>query len=163
MIKKFSKEKWIKLVKDFDSSNESKINWCKKRGINSKTFGYWNARYSVNSKSKFKIIEEKNIQLSREISKSKPKDNKKDIPVKVAKSDSWVELKIVEPIKTEISKSFTRTINFSHDDSPNIELENIISKPSKIIIKIGKAEIQIEEGFDKSLLIDVSKALGEIC
>ncbi len=162
MIKKYSKEDWIKLVKEFDLGALNKTNWCKKRNINCKTFGYWYARYGNESTSKFKKNEKENNQLSNGISITTPKVTRKDKPHTVTKSDSWIELKIAEPFEAEISKSYTSTINVSHDDLPNNKLENI-NRKSNLIIKIGKAEIKIEEGFDKYLLIDVSKALGEIC
>jgi hypothetical protein len=134
MKKEDVKNQWINRVKEFDNGNESRKIFCRNRDINLRAFNYWYARYGAKSKS------------SKKITDSSSKNNnslkfKKEESLEKAeqKSTGWIEVKVDSKV---VEKSLEK---------------------SAIIIKIGKAEIKVEEGFNQNLFSNIARLLGEIC
>jgi hypothetical protein len=133
MTKADVKKQWIKRIAEFDSVNESRKEFCEKRKLSIKAFGYWYVRYGKHTKSSKKVT-------SQELqTKKSSKINQSNLSTeKPRNSMEWVEVNI----ETTVERAST--------------------KPS-MKIKIGKAEIIVEEGFDNSLFSNVAKLLGELC
>lgn len=65
-------------------------------------------------------------------------------------------------------KKRLKTIDNAVKDSSQwltLEMDDSIqeSKPSKIVVKVGKTSIEVEHGFDPKLLVNVVRTLQSLC
>lgn len=134
------RNKWRELIKEYDISKENRKTWCTRMKINKNTFNYWYARLGTEINSKVEVTKSADESLNKNIESDK------------LSTSGWVEVQI-QPENGQENKSKNEIF----------KKEEISNTSQLIVVKIGKAEINIEAGFDKCIFKDVAKILGEIC
>lgn len=136
MTKEELRSNWKARVNEYKKSGESKSKWCRDNNINLKSFCNW---YSKFDKQEAKKIENN-------------------------KTTGWLSINIKDdPINTIIPKDEAPENISIGSASINDKTNNNLFEKSNIVVRIGKASIEVSDGFDKKLLFDVAKTLGELC
>jgi hypothetical protein len=128
---------WNEKFNEFKKSGKSKASWCRENNINIKTFGNWHTKFS-------------------KLEKQEMENNNK--------STGWVSIKVKDVSPESIICNDVTPDKISTEST--LSENRISNKPfqkSIIVVKIGKASIEVNNGFDKNLLYDVTKILGELC
>ena len=136
MAKEELRSYWLERYNEFKKSGQSKAKWCRDNKINLKTFCNWYTKY--------------NKQESKATGKNNP--------------TGWLSINVKDATENTIIPNDIApdTISMEKVESNNKTL-NKPCENSFIVVRIGKASIELNNEFDKNLFFEVAKILGELC
>ena len=150
MRKIFDEKTWLEKVDEYKSSGKSMLGWCKKKEINVSTFDYWVKKVDTTRGEKPKVKNESSANRSNLQIASLEQDE-------VKFNDKQKEMRNLKSTQEQL-KTNQQWVALTVSDVDSKEKEKNTLK-----INIGNASIDVENGFNKSLLLEVAKVLGELC
>ena len=150
MRKIFDEKTWLEKVDEYKSSGKSMLGWCKEKEINVSTFDYWVKKVDTTRCDNPKV-------------KNESSSNRSNLKITSSEQD---EVKFNDKQKEMRNSKSTQEQLKTNQQWVALTVSDIDSKEkgkNTLKINIGNASIDVENGFNKNLLLEVAKVLGELC